>query len=120
MKKLMFSILGMVLAFSIWAMAKDNSGSSGQSDNSGASATAQPELKTITGWVSDEKCGAKGASEKGAACSKKCVEGGQKIVFVNDADHKVWNVKNPEELKDHVGHHVQVDAHVYDDGSIHI
>jgi len=47
--------------------------------------------------------------------------GGDKITFVNDSDQKSWNVVNPETLKEHVGHHVEVSAHVYaDKGEIHV
>jgi hypothetical protein len=46
---------------------------------------------------------------------------GYKITFVADDDGKSWDVVNPEILKDHVGHHVEVNAHVYaDKGQIHI
>src|SRR5438270_2563524 len=46
---------------------------------------------------------------------------GDKITFVNDADQKSWDVMNPEKLKGHEGHHVQVSAHVYaDKDSIHV
>jgi hypothetical protein len=46
---------------------------------------------------------------------------GDKYTFVNDKDGKSWEVMNPEELKGHEGHHVQLSAHVYaDKSSIHI
>jgi hypothetical protein len=46
---------------------------------------------------------------------------GDKTVFVNDKDGKSWDVMNPEELKGHEGHHVQLSAHVYaDKNSIHV
>jgi membrane protein implicated in regulation of membrane protease activity len=46
---------------------------------------------------------------------------GDKITFVTDAEGKSWDVVNPETLKDHVGHHVEVSAHVYTDkGQIHV
>jgi len=46
---------------------------------------------------------------------------GDKITFVTDGDAKSWDVVNPETLKDHVGHHVQLSAHVYaDKGQIHV
>jgi hypothetical protein len=46
---------------------------------------------------------------------------GDKITFVTDSDGKSWNVVNPESLKDHVGHHVELSAHVYaDKGQIHV
>jgi hypothetical protein len=44
-----------------------------------------------------------------------------KLWFVNDSDNKSWEVMNPEALKGHEGHHVQVSAHVYaDKNSIHV
>ena len=46
---------------------------------------------------------------------------GGKITFVTDSDAQSWNVVNPETLKDHVGHHVELSAHVYaDKGQIHV
>jgi len=46
---------------------------------------------------------------------------GDKITFVADADQKSWEVVNPETLKEHVGHHVELSAHVYaDKGQIHV
>jgi hypothetical protein len=46
---------------------------------------------------------------------------GDKITFVADDTGKTWDVVNPETLKDHVGHHVALNAHVYaDKGQIHV
>jgi hypothetical protein len=46
---------------------------------------------------------------------------GDKTTFVTDSDGKSWDVVNPETLKDHVGHHVELSAHVYaDKGQIHV
>ena len=46
---------------------------------------------------------------------------GDKVTFTNDKDMKAWDVMNPETLKDHDGHHVQLSAHVYaDKNSIHV
>jgi len=59
-----------------------------------------------TGFVSDAKCGAK----VDADCAKKCIEAGEKVVFVNDADKAVIAVANPEALKGHEGHHVLVEG----------
>jgi len=59
-----------------------------------------------TGYVSDAKCGAK----VDAACAKKCIEAGEKMVFVNDGDKAVIPVANPEALKGHEGHHVMVEG----------
>jgi hypothetical protein len=46
---------------------------------------------------------------------------GNKIKFVADDTGKAWDVINPETLKSHVGHHVELSAHVYlDKGQIHV
>ena len=62
------------------------------------------------GWVSDDKCGAKGADPSHAACATKCVTGGASIVFVAGKDKTVYKVDNQDALKDHVGHHVSVEG----------
>lgn len=74
---------------------------------------------TVNGWVSDDKCGAKGANAKAEACTKKCLEKGAKMVIVTDKDQKVLMVENPDALKDHIGHHVAVTGHVSGD-DIHV
>ena len=42
---------------------------------------------------------------------------GDKVTFVSDEDNKSWEVLNPDTLKAHAGHHVEVSAHVYADKS---
>ena len=51
--------------------------------------------QTWDGWISDSKCGAKGANAAHEACAKKCVASGEKPVFVTDKDQKVVPVDNP-------------------------
>ena len=75
--------------------------------------------QTVKGWVSDSKCGAKGANAGAAACTKKCIEGGASAVVVTDGDNKVLAVENADALKGHEGHHVAVTGHVKGD-SIHV
>ena len=70
---------------------------------------------TVNGWISDSKCGVKGAHEGAAECTKKCLEGGASMVVVTDKDQKVLTVKNPESLKGHEGHHVAVTGKVEGD-----
>jgi len=66
-----------------------------------------------TGYISDSNCGAKGANEKHAACTTKCVkEQGAKYVFVNDTDHKVYAVDAQDKVAAHAGHHVTVTGSV--------
>jgi hypothetical protein len=95
MKKLWILVFAVCMAFSMTAMSQDM----GKSCDMGKSKAAAP-LKTLKGTVKAE---------------------GDKVVFVSDADQKSWDVVNPETLKDHVGHHVQLSAHVYaDKGQIHV
>jgi hypothetical protein len=68
--------------------------------------------ETVKGWVTDSKCGAKGANAGGEACTKKCLAAGAQMVVVTDGDNKVLTVENPEALKGHEGHHIAVTGHV--------
>jgi hypothetical protein len=74
---------------------------------------------TMTGYIVDEKCGAKGAHAGAESCAKKCIEAGEKAVFVSDADKTVLKLDNPEAIKGHEGHHVAVTGKVTE-GVLHI
>ena len=58
-----------------------------------------------TGYISDSKCGAKGAKDAHAACAEKCVKGGAAPVFVT-SDGKVLKIDDASKVTDHVGHKV--------------
>jgi hypothetical protein len=73
-------------------------------------ALAGAEKGSWTGKVSDAKCAPKASVE----CSKKCIESGQPVVFVDDKDGSVIQVANQDVLKEHAGHHVKVDGTVED------
>jgi hypothetical protein len=96
-KKLMICLLALTFAMSLNAFAQqDNNMSQNQSDQTSAKAP----LMTLKGTIKAE---------------------GDNYTFVNDKDGKSWNVMNPEELKGHEGHHVQLSAHVYaDKDAIHV
>jgi len=67
-----------------------------------------------------------GSTEKAAAAPLKTLKGtikadGDKYTFVNDKDNKSWDIMNPDAVKGHEGHHVQLSAHVYADKmAIHV
>jgi hypothetical protein len=91
MKKLMVCLLALTFAMSLTAFAQqDYNASQAQADQ----ASAKAPLMTLKGTVKAD---------------------GDKYTFVNDKDGKSWDVMNPEELKGHEGHHVQLSAHVYND-----
>ena len=93
MKRIALSLIAVAFLVSI-SVAKDKA----------------PNAKTekVSGWVSDAKCAAKGASADHAACAKKCEEAGEKLVVVSDKDKSVIPVANQDALKGHEGHHVRV------------
>jgi len=96
MKKLFIPILAACLMCSFTLVAQDTMA---KPDDS-MSKPADAPLKTLKGTVKAD---------------------GDKITFVNDADQKTWGVMNPETLKGHEGHHVQLSAHVYADKNyIHV
>lgn len=102
MRKILLLCLAICFVFALTALASDMGKST-----------------TVNGWVSDDKCGAKGANDKAEACTKKCLAAGAKMVIVTDKDQKVLMVDNPDALQAHVGHHVAVTGHVSGD-SIHV
>lgn len=103
MRKVLVLCLAICVVFAVTALAFDDMGKS----------------TTVNGWVSDSKCGAKGANAGAEACTKKCLAAGEKIVIVTDKDQKVLMVDNPDALKGHEGHHIAVTGHMGKD-SIHV
>jgi hypothetical protein len=89
MKKFLLMLFA-VTVFASFSVAKDKA----------------PKGQKITGWVSNDKCGVKDSQD--AACTKKCIGNGAKLVIVNDKDKSLVSLDNPDALKDHWGHHVTV------------
>jgi hypothetical protein len=77
----------------------------------------KPKATKMSGWVSDEKCGAKDIDN--ADCSKKCAEAGSKLVFVSEKDNSIIPVDNQDALKGHEGNHVTVTGKM-DNGTLHV
>lgn len=76
--------------------------------------------ETFTGVVSDAMCAknpTKASSPDHAACAKKCIEGGSPAVLI--VDGKVYQLSNPDKLKDYAGQKITVDASV-DNGTMTI
>jgi hypothetical protein len=61
-----------------------------------------------TGYITDAKCGVKAAHEGARECTVKCAKAGEKYVFVNDADKKVYAIDDQTKAAEHAGHHVTV------------
>ncbi len=94
MKKLLIVALAVSVIFTVAGFAQETS------QDSGMAKAAPAPLKNIKGTVKAD---------------------GDKLTFVADKDQKSWDVVNPEALKGHEGHHVELSAHVYaDKGQIHV
>lgn len=83
-------------------------------------AMAAPTDTSWDGWISDSKCAAKGANAGHAGCAKKCIEGGEKPVFVSDKDQKIVPIENPDAVAGHAGEHVKVTGTMTSAGAIHV
>ncbi len=88
--------------------------------SSAAVAARAADSSSINGWISDSMCAAKHAGT-GAACAKKCIEGGSAPVFVDESKKAVWSIDNPDAVKGFYGDHVTIQAHAdADKKSVHI
>jgi hypothetical protein len=86
-------------------------------------ASAKSKSITVTGWVSDENCGALHTKPGGQDCVLKCLRGGahvghpewkpQRMVFVTDEGQKIWVVVNPKALKGFEGKHVTITGYLH-------
>ena len=86
----------------------------------GTIAASAADSSKLNGWISDSMCAAKHAGT-GAACAKKCIEGGSAPVFVDEAKKAVWTIDNPDAVKGFYGDHVTVSATAdADKKSVHI
>jgi hypothetical protein len=95
MRRLMACLLALTFLMGVTAFAQQDSMSMPADQ-----AAAKAPLMTLKGTVKTE---------------------GDKVMFVSDKDGKSWDVMNPDELKAHDGHHVQLSAHVYaDKDQIHV
>jgi hypothetical protein len=98
MKKIALTLLA-VACLATLSLAKDD---------------AKAKKETISGWVTDAKCAAKGNHD--TDCAKKCAEAGEKLVVLNEKDNSVVQVHNQDALKGHEGHHVKVTGSQTADG----
>jgi hypothetical protein len=86
------------------------------------SGKAEDKPANVTGWVSDEACGAAHTKPGREDCVRKCLRGGasvghpewkaQRMVFVADPDGQIWIVENPEALKGYEGGHVSISGRI--------
>ncbi len=61
-----------------------------------------------TGWITDSKCGAKGAAAAHADCLKKCIDAGEKYVLYDPYDKKIYQLDPQSAVAEHGAHRVTV------------
>lgn len=92
MKKTAFAVCMCVLLFTVYAISQDQDRA--QQQQREARSEQHVKSKNLKGWVRKD---------------------GDNYVFENDADKQRWNIKNSEAVKEHEGHHVQLNARVHED-----
>ncbi len=82
------------------------------------------EKASVTGWLSDSKCGADAAKAMSAShqgCALSCVKGGGKWVLVESKTKKVIPIHNQDAVKEsNVGHEVTVKGSLMGEDGLHV
>ena len=73
---------------------------------------------TLTGWITDEYCGAKNANKDGADCAKACAKKGSDLMLFSDGE--MYKLSDKELALKHVGYEVQVTGTLNDGGQIDV
>ena len=68
----------------------------------------QAATATWTGWITDAACAAKGNNAEHKACALRCAGRGEKLVFYNNADQKIYTLDKQDVAKEHLGYEVAV------------
>jgi len=86
----------------------------------GLASNASAKARSMTGWISDSSCGAKGMSADHKDCAVKCVkEKGASYVFVSSKTKKVYAIQNQDAVTEaDLGSEVTLTGAVNSDGSI--
>lgn len=72
----------------------------------------------LTGWITDEWCGAKNANADGATCARHCAKGGAQLVLFSDG--KLYKLSDQKVALEHVGHKVEVSGKLQGEDSIDV
>ena len=82
------------------------------------------EKASVTGWLSDSKCGADAAKAMSAdhkGCATGCVKGGDKWVLVESKTKKVYQIHNQDAVKaSDAGQEVTVKGSLMGEDGLHV
>ena len=93
------AILALALAVSLPAVAEES----------------EKEVK-LTGWITDQWCGAKNANAAGADCARACAEKGSALVLFSDG--KLYGLSDQTLAKEHIGHKVLVKGTIEEESKV--
>src|SRR6478609_7126401 len=114
MRKLPIAVFAVALGLSLPAFSQYAGSSQSSSNEQGSSAQTSDQQGTSADQSASKKADAKLHHIKGTIS-----QDGKS--FTSDKDNKTWSIMNPEAVKGHEGHHVELSAHVYQDkSSIHV
>jgi hypothetical protein len=74
---------------------------------------------TVSGYISDSICGAKGATSSHRDCVNKCLDKGANPVIVVDDTKQLLIIDNPGAVKGHEGHRVLLTGDI-SNGRLHV
>ena len=80
---------------------------------------ASTAAKSWPGYVTDSKCATMAKARTDAACVKKCVDAGDKLVLYDTLNHKVYQLDPQDSVAEHATHHVRIYG-TLDGDTIHV
>lgn len=69
---------------------------------------AASSAKSWAGYVTDSKCATMAKERTDAACVKKCIDAGAKLVLYDTANKKVYQLDPQSAVTEHATHHVRI------------
>lgn len=72
----------------------------------------------LTGWITDEWCGAKNANAEGKQCALDCAKKGSALVLYSDG--KTYKLSDQKAALEHVGVEVTVSGSLAEDGTVKV
>ncbi len=72
----------------------------------------------LSGWITDEWCGAANANADGASCARHCAKNGAQLVLFSDG--KLYKLSDQKVALEHVGHKVDVSGKLKGEDTIEV
>lgn len=76
----------------------------------------EPKVVQLTGYITDEWCGAKNANPEGAGCARDCARKGSELAIVSDG--KMYRLSAKDKALEHLGHKVVVTGTLDAEGKV--